>query len=77
MRKEVRQEARWYIAVLALLPVAALNFAFILSSWKPFTVHIAVAIERLILHAVPLAWYLIALQATGLNQWLASMVQQK
>jgi hypothetical protein len=73
----VRQEARWYIAVLTLLPVAALNFAFILSSWQPFTTHIAVALERLILHTVPLAWYLIALQSTGLNQWLTNMVQQR
>ncbi len=75
--KSVRQKAFWYLMILTLLPVAALNLAFVLSSWQPFTTHIAVSLERLILHVVPLAWYLIALQSTGLNQWLANMVKQE
>jgi hypothetical protein len=74
--KGVQQEARWYLFLLVLLPIAALSFAFILSSWQPFTTHISVSLERLILHTVPLAWYLITLQATGLNQWLVGLVKQ-
>lgn len=74
--KGLHQEARWHILLLIILPVASLSFAFILSSWQPFTTHINISLERLILHTVPLAWYLIVLQATGLNQWLSNLIKQ-
>ena len=71
-----RSFSHWHLMLLIILPIALLNFAFVLSSWEPFSTHIAVSIERLILPTVPLAWYFIALQATGLTQWLTNMRQQ-
>jgi hypothetical protein len=67
-RQKLRCDAtRVYLLVAALLPLVVLCGAYVFSVWDPFTRHIETSLYRLVLHAVPVAVFLAALQLDHLG----------
>lgn len=68
--------AQLYLWGSAFVPIMGLSALFIFSIFEPFDLHMDLALERLFLHAIPLAWYFVALQTTGLEGWLQQLLRQ-
>ncbi len=62
-----------YVWVCAVLPFLLLQLSFLFSILDPFTEHLQLASDRLCMHEIAMAWFWIALQAGGLERWLAGI----
>ena len=67
------EPATVYVGMSVFLPLLMLSLSFVFSIWKPYTAHLDLALDRLLLQPVPIAWYFIAIQSEGLDQWLGQM----
>jgi hypothetical protein len=59
--------SRVYLLVAALLPLVVLCGAYVFSIWDPFTRHIETSLYRIVLHGMPAAVFLAALQLDHLD----------
>jgi hypothetical protein len=69
-RLRVSTFADRYVWACAVVPFVLLQLSFLFSIWEPFTEHMLLASDRLCMHEIAIAWYWIALQSGGLEQWL-------
>jgi hypothetical protein len=72
--RQFAHPATLYLWGVTIFPIVGLSFTFVFSVWEPFTLHIDLSLERLLLHALPMAWYFVAIQTVGLEAWLARQV---
>ncbi len=66
-----------YVWVSAVIPFAVLQLSFLFSIWVPFTHHLELASERLCMHEIAIAWYWIALQSRGLDDWFSELIMRR
>ncbi|MBI4675645.1 MAG: hypothetical protein HY741_28710 [Chloroflexi bacterium] len=65
-----------YLWLGIVIPITAFSAAFVFSAWQPFTEHLELSMDRLVLQVTPLVWYFIALQLPELDGWLHDAVEQ-
>ena len=75
-RRDLTRPGPLFLWIFTIIPLLLLNAAFVFTSWKPFTLHLDNAVDRLVMQVVPLAWLFVANGSRGLNQWLAEMVKK-
>lgn len=75
--RQFSQPATLYLWSVAFFPVMGLSFVFVFSVWEPFTLHMDLSLERLFLHALPLAWYFMTRQTPGLEVWFRQLLRGK
>ncbi len=71
--QQLRDIATLYLWGSAVAPFLLLTFTFTFSVWEPFTTHMDLSLDRLLLHTLPLVWYFIALQTADFGDWLQKL----
>lgn len=71
-QRQLRTFDAFFNWMLVAGPVILLSASFIFSNWEPFTLHMDVSLERLLLHTIPMAWFFIGWQTREMKEWFAA-----
>lgn len=76
-RHKLKNKSILFVWLMTLLPLLFTATGILLSSDAVYGSHVSTAVDRLIMHTVPTAWFYVALSTTELDVWLQSMIAQR